>query len=86
MVSFLQVLPKLTHFENYAADKCLSFSHEIFRFRINSIRPSVALQPFFGTWPLSQFRILIHSRYESLERGSGGLKAATYTQNNTNTE
>jgi hypothetical protein len=39
-----------------------------------------------GPWPLFQFPNPIHSRYDSLKGGSAGRKAATYTQNNTNTE
>jgi hypothetical protein len=37
-------------------------------------------------WTLAIFQFLnpIHSRYDSLDRGSALLKAATYTQNNTN--
>jgi hypothetical protein len=47
---------------------------------------SMALQPFVGPWPLFQFLNPIHSRYDSLDGGSARLKAATYTQNNKNTE
>jgi hypothetical protein len=36
-----------------------------------------------GLWPLLQFLNPIHSRYDSLDRGSARHKAATYTQNNT---
>jgi hypothetical protein len=32
------------------------------------------------------FFYLIHSRWDSLDGGSARRKAATYTQNNTNTE
>jgi hypothetical protein len=46
----------------------------------------VALQPFVGPWPLFQFLDPIHSRYNSLDEGSARRKAATYTQNNANTE
>jgi hypothetical protein len=46
----------------------------------------MALQPFVGPWPLFQFLKPIHSRQDSLDRGSGRRKAATYTQNNINTE
>jgi hypothetical protein len=34
---------------------------------------------FVGPWPLFQFITLIHSRYDSLDGGSAGRKAATYT-------
>jgi hypothetical protein len=40
-------------------------------------------------WTLAaffQFLDPIHSRYDSLDGGSARRKAATYTQNNTNTE
>jgi hypothetical protein len=42
-------------------------------------------QPF-GPWPLSQFLNPRQSRYDSLDGGSARRKAATHTQNNTNTE
>jgi hypothetical protein len=42
--------------------------------------------PFVGPWPLFQFLNPIHSRYDSLNGGSGRHKAATYTQNNTITD
>jgi hypothetical protein len=42
-------------------------------------------QPF-GLRPLFQFPNPIHSRKDSLDGGSARRKAATYTQNNTNTE
>jgi hypothetical protein len=42
--------------------------------------------PFVGPWPFYQFLNCIHSRYDSLDGGSAHLKAAAYTQNNTNTE
>jgi hypothetical protein len=47
---------------------------------IPSFHSSVALQPFVGPWPLLQFR------NDSLDWGSARRQAATYTQNNTNTE
>jgi hypothetical protein len=47
---------------------------------------SVALQPFVLPWPLFQFLNPIHSRQHSLDGESSRLKAAAYTQNNTNTE
>jgi hypothetical protein len=50
-----------------------------------SIYLSMALQPFFGPWPLFQFLNPIHSRQDSLNGVSARRKAATYTQNNTNT-
>jgi hypothetical protein len=37
-----------------------------------------------GAWPLFQFLKSVHSRYDSLNGGSARRKAATYTQNNTN--
>jgi hypothetical protein len=40
------------------------------------------LQPFVGPWPLFQFL----DPQDSLDGGSVHRKAATYTQNNTNTE
>jgi hypothetical protein len=46
----------------------------------------MALQPFAGPWPLFQFLDPIHSREDSLDGGSDRRKAATYTQNNRNTE
>jgi hypothetical protein len=46
----------------------------------------MALQPFIGPWFLFQFFERIHSRYDSLDGGWACRKAATYTQNNTNTE
>jgi hypothetical protein len=46
----------------------------------------MVLQPFVGPLLLFQFLDLLHSRYDSLDGGSARLKAATYTQNNTNTE
>jgi hypothetical protein len=45
-----------------------------------------SIVPFVDPWPLFQFRNPIHSRYDSLDGGSARRKAATYTQNNTNTE
>jgi hypothetical protein len=47
---------------------------------------SMALQPFVEPWPLFQFLNPIHSRQDSLDGGSARRKAATYIQNNTNTE
>jgi hypothetical protein len=44
----------------------------------------MALQPF-GPRPHAQFSNSIHSRLDSLDGGSVYRKAATYTQNNTNT-
>jgi hypothetical protein len=46
----------------------------------------MALQPFVEPWPLFQFIDPIHSRWDSLDGGSTRRKAATRTQNNTNTE
>jgi hypothetical protein len=46
----------------------------------------MALQPFIGPWPIFQFLDLIHSRKNALDGVSARHKAATYTQNNTNTE
>jgi hypothetical protein len=51
-----------------------------------SIYLSVALQSFVGPWPLFQFLNPKHSWLDSLDGGSARRKAATYTQNNTNTE
>jgi hypothetical protein len=51
------------------------------------IHPSVALQPFVGPWPLLQFRnLFLHRRQDSLNEWSARRKAATNTQDNTNTE
>jgi hypothetical protein len=44
------------------------------------------LQPFVGPLPLSKFLNHIHSRAGSLDRGSAPRKAATCTQDNTDTE
>jgi hypothetical protein len=44
----------------------------------------MSLQPSVGPWP--QFLDPVHSRYESLDGWSACRKAATYTQDNTNTE
>jgi peptide methionine sulfoxide reductase MsrA len=46
----------------------------------------MALQTFVGPWPLFQLLDPIHTRKDSLDRGSAHRKASTYTQNNTNTE
>jgi hypothetical protein len=46
----------------------------------------MALQPFLGSWPLFRFLDLLQSRWGSLDRGSAPRKAATYTQDSTNTE
>jgi hypothetical protein len=48
---------------------------------------SVALQPFAGPWPLFfSLSLSTHRRQDSLDGGLTRRKAATYTQNNTNTE
>ena len=39
----------------------------------------MALQPYVGPWPLFQF-LNLYSRQNSLDRESGRLKAAAYTQ------
>jgi hypothetical protein len=47
----------------------------------------MALQLFVGLWPLFHFRnLFLHSRQGFLDGGSARRKAATYTQDNTNTE
>jgi hypothetical protein len=46
----------------------------------------MALQPFVGSWPLFQFLDPKHSRQDSFDGGSARRKAATCTQDNTNTE
>jgi hypothetical protein len=46
----------------------------------------MALQPFVGPWPIFQFLNPIQSRWDSFDGGSDRRKAATDTQNNTNTE
>jgi hypothetical protein len=54
---------------------------------ICKIHSSMALQPFVGPWPLLQFRNpFLQRRKNSLEEWSVRRKAATYTQDNTNTE
>jgi hypothetical protein len=42
--------------------------------------------PFVRTWPLFQFTNTVRNRKDSLDGGSARRKAATYTQDNTNTE
>jgi hypothetical protein len=49
-----------------------------------SVYLSMALHFFVGPWPPFQFLDLLHSRYDSLEGGSGRRKAATCTQESTN--
>jgi hypothetical protein len=44
------------------------------------------LQPFVGPWPRFQFLDLLHSRQDPLKGGSARRKAATCTQDSTNTE
>jgi hypothetical protein len=44
------------------------------------------LQPFVWLWPFFQILDPIHRRQDSLDGGSARRKAATYTENNTNTE
>jgi hypothetical protein len=46
----------------------------------------MALQPLFGPWLLSQFLNVVHTWQDSLDWGSACRKAATYTQNSTNTD
>jgi hypothetical protein len=46
----------------------------------------VALQPFVGPWLLYQFLDPVQSQYNSLDGGWARRKAATETQDNTNTE
>jgi hypothetical protein len=48
--------------------------------------PSMALQSFVGPWPLFLFLNLIHDREDPLDEGSARRKAATSTQDSTNTE
>jgi hypothetical protein len=50
------------------------------------LRVSMASQPFVGPWPLFQLLHPIYSRLDSLDGGSALRKAATYTQDNINTE
>jgi hypothetical protein len=50
------------------------------------IHPSMVPQPLVRSWPLSQVRNPIHSPSDSLDGGSAHRKAATYTQDSTNTE
>jgi hypothetical protein len=47
---------------------------------------TMCLQFFVEPWPIFQFLNPIYSPYDSLGEGSALHKAATYTQNNTNTE
>jgi hypothetical protein len=42
---------------------------------------SMALQLFVGPWLLLNFLISLHSRYDSLDRGTARRKTSTYTQN-----
>jgi hypothetical protein len=51
-----------------------------------SIYLSMALRPFVRPWSPFQFLYPIHSRHDSSDGGSARRKAATYMQNNTNTE
>jgi hypothetical protein len=46
----------------------------------------MALQPFFGPWPLFQLLDPIHNRLDSFDGGSARRKASTYLQYNINTE
>jgi hypothetical protein len=46
----------------------------------------MAVRPFVGSWQLFQFLDRIHSRQDPFDGGSVSYKAATYTQNNINTE
>jgi hypothetical protein len=46
----------------------------------------MALQSFVGPRPLFQFLNLIHIRYDSLDEGSARREAATYIENNINTQ
>jgi hypothetical protein len=47
---------------------------------------SMALQLYVEPQQLFQFLDFLHSRQDSLDRGSACRKAATYTQDSTNTE
>jgi hypothetical protein len=47
---------------------------------------SMALQHFCWTWPVFQFLNPTYIWYDSLDGRSARRKAATYTQNNTNTD
>jgi hypothetical protein len=47
---------------------------------------SMALQPFVGPLPLLQFRNVLTQTVGLLGRGSARRKAATYIQDNTNTQ
>jgi hypothetical protein len=73
-------------FESYVYVVNKSIYQSIPRLVTYLIYLSMALQSSVGPWPLFQFLNLIHSRQESLDGGSARRKAATYTQNNTNTE
>jgi hypothetical protein len=56
-------------------------------YKIEGIHSSIALQPFFGPWPLLQF--LDPSYKDGTTPWTGGSarrKAATYTKDNTSTK
>jgi hypothetical protein len=52
----------------------------------STIDLSMALQPFVGPWTLFKFLDLLHHRQDSLDGGSARRKAATCTQDSTNTK
>jgi hypothetical protein len=77
---FLRVFTIKTHLMHQGRlDRCFSI--------YLSVCLSLSLwlySPLVGPWPLFQFLNSIHSRWDSLDRGSVRHKAATCTQNNTN--
>jgi hypothetical protein len=72
--------------------KCRSTTHDLCPICVVSeplnifILSSMAVQPFVGPWPICHFHNPIQSRYDSLDGGWACRKAATYTQDSTNTE
>jgi hypothetical protein len=63
---------------NFYVSQMGFFSKDIIIFII------IALQPFVGPWPLSQFLDPTYIRWYSSTGGSARRTASTYTQNNTN--
>jgi hypothetical protein len=53
---------------------------------LSNIYPSMVPQPVVGPWPIFQSLDLLHSLKGTSDGGSARRKAATYTQDSTNTE
>jgi hypothetical protein len=70
--------------------KGFSFSSELFCttvvVSVYSLIHQWLYSPLLGPGLFFQCRIPVHSRYDSLNRGSARCKAAAYTQDSTNTE